>query len=133
MIAVDTAAAAIPGVTGSANAALNGLLGLFIIVQTVARFVPTLRHSEVTSWFGKILNYIFLYSKTYTKSETTMSLDQPQNDVDAIPVDTATDPVPCDAATAPDNDAAMRAITAAADAVVAVSAVVQKRARDEAV
>ena len=139
MIAVDTAAAVAPGAMGSANAVLNGLLGLFVVVQTVARFVPTLRHSEVNSWFGKALNYVFLYSKTYTKSQTGTDIAPAGDDVtQVVPAagDQSLEPAPADTtafAPAVDGDAAMRAINAAADAVVAVSAVVQKRARDEAV
>lgn len=134
MIVVDTAAAAVPGVVGGANAALNGILGLYIAIQTLARFVPTLKHSEINHWFGKILNYVFLYSKTYTKSGTGESEDVAAPDtVDAttcesdvaVEVPTSSDTYQAQS-TSPESalDSAGRALSAAADAVVAASKVV---------
>lgn len=136
MIAIDTVAAQASGPVGTVNSVLNGVLGLYVVVQTLARFIPTLKDSEINSWAGKILHYVFLYSKTYTKSESGMDSQAgaQQPDAQAYVEQSAQDAVPEQPVQqSADYDSAMRAISAAAETVVAVAAVVQKRAHDEAV
>lgn len=62
MLSIDTTAVA--GVQGYVQSGINVFTALFLIVQTVARIWPTPKHEQIQSWFGKILNLIFLYSKT---------------------------------------------------------------------
>lgn len=149
MIAIDILAATQVGTVGTANAVLNGVLGLYVMVQTIARFVPTLHQSEITHWFGKALNYIFLYTKTYTKSGTSLGdsgddSDQPTGDdqsADTTAPDTTApaqqtaidqspglNPQPAGdpGATPAAMDSACRALSAAADTVVAMSRIITK-------
>ena len=43
---------------------LGGVSTVFLFIQTIARVVPTKQHDKIDSVIAKILNWIFLYSKT---------------------------------------------------------------------
>lgn len=126
MVTVDTAAS-IPGtLQGSINAGLNAAMGLFILIQTIARIWPTPKTEQITSVAGKILNFIFLHSKTITGSQTGTDTAAP-SDGGLLADVAASDDVAAPAADTSASDAA-KAVMSAADAVKAAAEALEAEA-----